>query len=395
MASPEPGARPLRALLLFSDTGGGHRSAAEAVSEAWQADHPGRVVPDMVDFFHGYAPFPFNQAGPSYPWLVRHVGPLYAGVFWGTDSPGRADAFARAAYPLVRDSMRRLLREHPADVIVSFHPLCNHIINQARRELGLATPYITVVTDLLTAHAFWFYPKVRAILVPTEGARARGVGFGVPAERIQVRGLPVARKFSLNVAARPERAALRAGLGLAPEGRLVLIVGGGEGMGPVYEFARAIDAALPLREPPDQLVVIAGRNAALRARLQAGRWRHPLSAQGFVTNMPEWMAAADVLVTKAGPGTITEALIAGLPLVLMGKVPGQEDGNVDYVVQERVGIWEPEPEKAATRLAEWLEPGSDALAAMSARARAIAQPHAASVIAGEILALAGAPAGSA
>jgi 1,2-diacylglycerol 3-beta-galactosyltransferase len=101
--------------------------------------------------------------------------------------------------------------------------------------------------------------------------------------------------------------------------------------------------------------------------------------------MPEWMAAADVLVTKAGPGTITEGLLSGLPLVLMGKVPGQEDGNVDFVVGGGAGAWEPRPARAAARLRDWLAPGNPALARMSAQARELAYPDAASDIAADIL----------
>src|SRR5262245_50966559 len=91
--------RPVRVLLLFSDTGGGHRSAAEALIEAWRAEHPGRVDADMVDVFRGYTPFPFNQAPRTYPFTIRYFPPLYAATFYGSDSPGRARALACASYP--------------------------------------------------------------------------------------------------------------------------------------------------------------------------------------------------------------------------------------------------------------------------------------------------------
>jgi len=380
--------RPLRLLLLFSDTGGGHRSAAEALIEAWHADHPGRVVTDMVDVFRHYTPFPFNRFGPSYPWIVKYFSRVYAATFHRSDTPTRARALARAAYRYVRPHLRRLLADHPADAIVSVHPLVNHCVNWTMREMGLRRPYVTVVTDLWTAHAFWFYPRVTHIIVPTEGARARGIHYGVPAERITVRGLPVARRFTEALRSGTDKTEVRSKLGLNPEGHVVLLVGGGDGMGPLFKTARAIDTALAEGARPAQLVVVAGRNAALRARLQAQRWRLPVRVEGFVSNMPEWMAAADVLVTKAGPGTITEGLLSGLPLVLMGKVPGQEDGNVDYVVESGVGVWEPRPAAAAARLCEWLDPGNPALGQMPVRARELADPNAARAIAADILELA-------
>jgi 1,2-diacylglycerol 3-beta-galactosyltransferase len=378
--------RPLRLLLLFSDTGGGHRSAAEALIETWRAEHPDRVEADMVDVFRHYTPFPFNRFGPSYPSIVKHFQGTYASVYHRTDSSRRARAVARAVYCYVRPHLRRLLAEHPADAVVSVHPLFNHCVSWAMREMGLRLPYMTVVTDLWTAHAFWFYPHVTHIIVPTEGARQRGIDCGVPAHRLTVRGLPVARRFTQALRQAPSKPAVRAKLGLAGERRVVLLVGGGDGMGPLFETARAIDAALPAEGA--QLVVVTGRNAPLRERLQAQSWRRPVRVEGFVTNMPEWMAAADVLVTKAGPGTITEGLLSGLPLVLIGKVPGQEDGNVDFVVGSGVGAWEPEPAGAAARINEWLASGNRGLSVLAARARRLVSPDAASDIAADILELA-------
>jgi len=376
--------RPLRILVLFSDTGGGHRSAAEALLDAWREEHPGRVQADMVDVLHDHTSFPFNRSGPLYSWMLAHCRWGYKAAYRLTDSPRRATAFAVASYPIVRRRLLRLLRKHPADVIVSVHPLVNHVVTWAMRRLDLHLPYITVVTDLLTANAFWFYPHVTHLIVPTEGARTLGIRHGVPAERITVRGLPVARQFTED-RDRLDNSSMRAKLGLRAEGRIVLLIGGGDGMGPVEETAHAIDTALADMPSPPQLVVVTGRNAALRERLENATWRIPVRIEGFVRNMPEWMAAADVLLTKAGPGTITEGMLSGLPMILFGKVPGQEDGNVDYVVQGGAGAWEPVPVQAAARLREWLNPGNAQLQEMAARAITLADPTAASRIATDVL----------
>ena len=92
------------------------------------------------------------------------------------------------------------------------------------------------------------------------------------------------------------------------------------------------------------LVAICGRNDQLRQRLEALPWTMPHHLYGFTKQMPEFMAASDMLVTKAGPGTISEGFIAGLPLVLYARLPGQEDGNVQYVVKKRAGVWAPRPQ---------------------------------------------------
>lgn len=91
----------LRVLLLFSDTGGGHRSAAEALIEAWETEHPGRVQVEMVDVFRSYTPFPFNLFGPSYPWLVKYCCRGYGTVYRCSDTPRRAQVLARVCYGYV------------------------------------------------------------------------------------------------------------------------------------------------------------------------------------------------------------------------------------------------------------------------------------------------------
>jgi 1,2-diacylglycerol 3-beta-galactosyltransferase len=105
---------------------------------------------------------------------------------------------------------------------------------------------------------------------------------------------------------------------------------------------------------PITLVVVAGRNAALKEHLKARQWPLPTLIYGFVNEMPDFMRAADILLTKAGPGTISEALIAGLPMILYSRLPGQEDGNVDFVISEGVGVWAPSTGDIIHALKSWI-----------------------------------------
>ncbi|MCL4396278.1 MAG: galactosyldiacylglycerol synthase, partial [Chloroflexi bacterium] len=158
---------------------------------------------------------------------------------------------------------------------------------------------------------------------------------------------------------------------LDPARTTALLVGGGEGMGRLYDIAREIDRA----RLPIQLVVIAGRNRRLYDRLAAAEWHIPVSLQRFVTNMPDWMHASDVIITKAGPGTISEALACGLPILLSGFLPGQEEGNVAFVEQSGAGVLRPDPVELTRTLGEWLEP-RETLAGYARRAQELARPRA-------------------
>jgi len=148
-------------------------------------------------------------------------------------------------------------------------------------------------------------------------------------------------------------------------------------MGPVYEIARAIASKVPAA----QLIIVAGRNAALKEKLEATQWEIPTRIYGFVTNMPELMGASDLLVTKAGPGTLSEAFIAGLPVIISGFIPGQEEGNVDYTLQHDAGVYASDPDEIGHLISEWLRPGDGTLSQMAANAAELACPDVALVIA--------------
>ena len=133
------------------------------------------------------------------------------------------------------------------------------------------------------------------------------------------------------------------------------------------------------------MVVVCGTNEAARARLAKRAWPKGVGVkvEGFVENMDEYMAAADCLVTKAGPGTIMEASTRGLPCLLSSFLPGQEAGNVPFVVDQGFGAFERKPANIARTVAGWLD-DPPKLAAMRAKARAASSPNATRAIARDI-----------
>jgi 1,2-diacylglycerol 3-beta-galactosyltransferase len=364
-----PPARP-KILILFSDTGGGHRSAAEAIIEALQMDYGERISTEMVDIFLDYAPPPLDKIPALYPRMVR-VPSAWGVGYRISNGHRRARLLTDTFWPYVRQAARRLIWQHPCDIILSVHPLAADPI---LRALGKNhPPYITVVTDLVTTHAMWYHHGVDLCIVPTDAAYQRALDFGMLPEQLQVVGLPVADRFCQPAG---NRRAMRAKLGWPQDLPVVLLVGGGEGMGPIKQTAQAI----ALSGLPVALVVIAGRNMSLKVSLEAMEWPLPTYIYGFVREMPDFMRAADVLLTKAGPGTISEAFNAALPVILYSRLPGQEDGNVDYTVSEGAGVWAPTPEEIVSALKVWIMHPEERLKAQEA-SRRLANPSAAHEIA--------------
>jgi 1,2-diacylglycerol 3-beta-galactosyltransferase len=156
-------------------------------------------------------------------------------------------------------------------------------------------------------------------------------------------------------------------------------------MGRMYPIARAL-ASTKLEF---QLIIVAGRNPTLKLQLQMANWKIPVRIFGFTREIPVLMAASDILVSKAGPSTVAESLAMGLPMIISGYIPGQEDGNVKVVVRGKAGVYAPKPKLIAQTLHEWLAPDSNALTEYAEAARKLGRPYAADRIAEIICKLVG------
>lgn len=362
--------RPRTVLFLIADTGAGHRSAANAICEALRTIRPDTEEADassrtrdpgwrllIVDVFAECGRFPLRNGVSLYGPTIQHNPQLYGQIYRLTNTAERFNAARRLCQPFLRQGLCALLERTRPDVIVSIHPLLNHVTLQVLRDLGLRIPLLTVVTDLVSLHCAWIAPKVDACVVPTAEAQAFALSKGMPARRVRLLGMPISPRF----AAPPEgtREERRARLGLNPSLPVVLLVGGGDGAGGLAEAVETLSR----ERLPAQIVVIAGRNQHLRADIDRMRrfFQAPVQVHGFVTNMPDFLWASDVIVTKAGPGTICEALACEVPIVLTGAVPGQEEGNVAFVVDNGLGTLATTPEELTGALRELLDPASPRL----------------------------------
>ena len=363
-----------RVLFLISDTGGGHRASAEALAEALGRLHGPRVACNIVDPFAEYAHWPLNKASDAYLPLINRYGWLWQALWRLGEHPASWRAARDVTAAWQADRMRRLSAEHPADLVVSVHPLLSQAPLRTLRTLQPGIRLATVVTDLASAPRMWYDPAVDLLIASCDEVATAARAAGVPAARVRQLGLPIRLAFAETPVSRADA---RARLGLA-DLPTVLVMGGGEGMGLVEEIVDAL--AGTLYGQPAQIVAICGRNAALQHRLASKLWPLPVTTLGFTPDVPLWMWAADYLVTKAGPGAIAEALACELPMVLSSFVPGQESGNVGYVERNGVGLYRPDPGAIAETVRGWLD-SPETIAAIRDRARILARPNAAMEIA--------------
>ena len=309
--------------------------------------------------------------------MVKTVPQMYRFIYGRAENATSAGSFRRWLSRVAAANLRTLIERMRPSVVVCTHAFPCGVMAAYKELYDPALPVMGIVTDFVV-HPYWIYPNIDAYAVATPEMRATLVARGIELQRILVSGIPVDARFGELTVSREE---VRARLGLPPHRPLVLMMGGGLGIGPLEMMIRSA------RRIPQRLsaVAIVGRNQRLQRRIaeRAGSLDYPLSAVGFVDNVYDYMHAADVLVTKPGGLTTSEALVAELPMVLVRPLPGQEERNTRYLVERGAAVAADSERSLVEAVRSIL---SDAVLGESLRVgtRAVARPLAASEIAASI-----------
>ena len=370
--SPAP-ARKLRVLIATVTAGAGHLQAAAALQEAWAALRPGDVVEkqDVLEF----TPKLFRKLySEAYLKLIEHSPELWGALFRKSDDHAKLERLGRVRQTLGRINASKFvshMAEFRPDVVLCTHYLPEEILGGLKAK-GKLQPWplvVSIVTDF-EAHALWQEPVVDFYCVAAEHTKARLVARGIPADDVVVTGIPVSARFR-NA---PARKAARKQLGLRDDLPVLLVLGGGFGVGPVAEILTALNKVTE----PIQLAVVCGRNQELLRDLAVVERKHPTHLLGFVRNMQDWMSAADLIVTKPGGLTSSEALALGRPLVILNPIPGQEEANSDFLLEHGAAVKLNRVEDLPFKLSQLL--GEAKLADLAKGAKALGQPEAAEAV---------------
>ncbi|GCE18289.1 glycosyltransferase [Dictyobacter kobayashii] len=313
-------------LILTSKTGGGHVSLAEALRDLLQASASDDLRIEIVDpqasFFHWH-----------YRLVSRYALWLWSAEFKLIDTPARARLAHHVFTTLVARSLRATIQRLQPSIIITTYPFLTYEVIQVLQSLGSTIPFAMLFTDPLALHASWLTEKrASVVLAPTRETyqRAEGVGF-VPARLHQV-GWPVRAQFRQQAlqANATRRATILQELGLNPDRFTVFLQGGGEG---AAQFGQAVEQLLSIDDKL-QIILATGTNHALQARFQQVKNVYPLP---FTKEIASYMAAADVIMGKAGPNMLFEAVTLGKPFIATTYIPGQEEANLEFIQQHKLG----------------------------------------------------------
>lgn len=370
-----------RILFLSASVGVGHSAAAAAVRGALDDLVPG-VETQTVDSYKYAAKIFSKVVADGYIGMVKTVPQLYRYIYERAERSRDIPAFRRWVNQYTATNLRTLVTERKPDLVVCTHAFPCGVMAEYKRKFDPDLPVVGVVTDF-AVHPFWIYPNIDAYAVATPEIRQTLLARGIPSGRIVVSGIPVDPRFGRPVRSRDE---LRAALGLPLDRKIVLMMGGGLGIGPLDRMIRALGRF----DMPIAGAIIVGRNLKLERRIVAlaEQTEYPLRVVGFVNDVYDYMRASDVLLTKAGGLTSSEALSAELPMILMKPLPGQEERNTRYLVSRRAALRARNEAQVAQAVREVLT-SRERRATLAAGIAALRRPDAARTVAERIVDLIG------
>src|SRR6266850_803202 len=327
--------RKPRVLILSASSGAGHVRAAQALEKAFRAQ--GNCEVEHIDALQHVSKLFQRLYDKAYIRMVRRAPDLMGLLYEQTDKPWRHPRERLAMDRLNTQPMIRLLKKIQPDLCVATHFLPAEILAWLIAKKKLQARHAIVVTDY-DVHALWLCRTVDRYYVAMQESVEYLANIGVPREKLHVTGIPIDPLFEKSVSAGDARKKL----GLTPNEPVLLLSAGGYGVGPLEQLAKDLLAM----QRPWQIVAIAGRSEPLKKRLDAlskGAGKTPsgqprLVPVGFTSEMDHYMAAADLLIGKAGGLTTSEALARELPMALVEPIPGQEERNADHLLEAGAAI---------------------------------------------------------
>ncbi|MCL6548929.1 MAG: glycosyltransferase [Alicyclobacillus sp.] len=370
-----------RLLVLSASYGEGHQQAAYAVRDALANQSPQTRV-EIMDYMRTVHPVLDSVAKYCYLKSVRFAPALYGWFYKGTSQIPPTSLIQRQLNSLGIEELAETLNEFQPDVVLSTFPTPAGVVSYLKQQRRTHVPLATVITDH-AVHSQWIHPLTDLYFVGSQHVRRGLLARGIPDESICVSGIPIRPAFQQPF----DRPALQRKYGLDPGLPTVLVMGGAYGvMGDICQICEEL-----FQYPhPVQVLVVTGRNERMRAQLSALQRNatNPVWVYGFVSEIWELMAVSDLILTKAGGLTISEALAMQLPMILYRPIPGQEVQNARFLVASGVAVLARSRRQVSEHLYELLVRRPEKRLTMRNRTLRVRKLHAAEEIAAGLIEIA-------
>lgn len=360
-------------IILTLDAGFGHRRAATAIQNAIKEIHGDAVDSKIVN--------PVKEEGLSsivqklqvrYDNTIRDHREFYSTAFGILNHyPISIIADHAVTQLLVKEVTETILSECP-DGIISTFPFFSTSIRHILFLLQLHIPFYSIVTDLDNVHRIWFHPGPDKYFVASEQLKFQAVECNVKPSKVIISGIPVDTRISTETR---DKATLRKQLGWDLSLPTILAISSKRVQNLLDKLIAIEGSDIPL-----QLCIIAGGDDSFYKSVTCREWKVPVHCYNFVENMPEFLLATDILITKAGGLITSEGLACGLPIILVDVIEGQESGNVDYLLNNSAGVLLDSNHELQQTIKKWLLDDHRLMNKFADNAKRIGKPEAAYVI---------------
>lgn len=313
-----------RIYILTASIGTGHSQAARAIAEAIRRTHPSDSV-RVLDFVSNNA-FSFDRMiKDGYLKMIERFPALYDHLYSDSQNSRLGQLTQKVLNQTFKQRMKKLMDALNPDALIFTHPFPAGAADLLRAEGGASIPLLGVITDF-DIHQLWIDRWLDGFCVATPELKTLMESYEVPGDIIHVTGIPVRSSFY--------EAEKR---GQVPEKGTVLVMGGGLGLGNVIDNITRMDRT----EEISKFIVVTGKNINLYEKVAelAEHLHHPVELHSYTNKVAELMARSELLVTKPGALTCTEAMVMHLPMILVNTLPGQERANASYMKKKGCAEW--------------------------------------------------------
>jgi processive 1,2-diacylglycerol beta-glucosyltransferase len=318
----------IKNILIISSnyTGNGHKSISEALCEQFA------VYPDIkVTVVDGFSlgGDSLLKVGKSYGTITRNAKGLWQ-LIWDLSSikPSIIDELIELT---IADRFIDLFKNIKPDLILSLHPNFNGSIINIMEKNKIKIPFITFIADLVSIYPLWADKRADYIISPTIEAMEKCIEFGVPKTKVKVLGFPVRSRFYKNTNAINKHNNYNKNTTLQ-----FLLLGGGDGIGNMSKISDIL-----LSNFNCNVSIVTGHNSSLKKKLEKSlleKYDNKVHIYGFIENIEELMIDSDIAFTRGSPNVMMEAIACNVPMIITGALPGQEEGNPNYIKKYNIGV---------------------------------------------------------
>lgn len=326
-----------KVLIFYGSYGGGHLSAAKSIKEEIEQNYTDVEV-KMIDCIEYINKYINKVTTDAYKELAKKAPHLWKRVY-NDSQKGPLATISTTSNRIMSHKLNVLLQEFKPDLIISTHPFGTQMCGILKQRGKINCKIATVLTDF-HIHAQWlvFNEYVDYFFVSNEQMKIDMKEFDIPKEKVFVTGIPVSKRFLDTF----DKEKICEQFGLSPEKETVLFFAGGEfGLGRNTTFM-TLKALVRLFKNM-QVVAISGKNPKMKKKfidlVEVNEAEDRIKILEYTDKVPELMSISSMVVTKAGGLTITESLVSHLPIIIINPIPGQEEENAEFLVNEEVAIW--------------------------------------------------------